>query len=582
MTLLDLLLAGNVTEFNSRRGQRVTLDLFAADLANLQLPGVDLSGANLEKADFSSTDLGGANLSKATLVGADFTGAKLVRAVAIKARLREAYLGGADLSEAELSGADLSEADLSNVHASKARLGGARLREVSARHAQLDHAELGEAKLQDADLREADLMSANLKEADLSRATLDGANLEDADLGGARLAGASFKGARLCGTRFAGADLSTADLTGAVVDDDTDLSGADLTDAVLDPPLVERLRGGPPNIVPVDDGAELHIDEPSVAPSGDVVGVLWFNVEDGEDEVIRVAVRAVGDAAGGPAAELPVAAAQVVARTLVPAPEGFRAVLLVDKPGGMDVTVFDVARDGTPGPGRSARLGYAVTTLPVIQPDGDGFLLYGIGRGLLSVHRWSPEGLVERLRAPASTFKGFCDRVSPVILGKGGTVTAVDADGIGRLLTAPAGFPGRLQAASALRDDVIALVWVNRDEKGLRLQRLGVDGEALRLETQHPIGSVDIRAAEGGWWVAWVREPVADRDVTVPMAMWLPESGDAGKPVALLGADELEDLEDLRFVLGDGPPRVAAVTLDETLLVVDVTARGGRVALRIG
>lgn len=581
MTLLELLLAGNVPEFNARRGQRITLDLFAADLAGLGLPGVDLSGANLEKADFSSTDLSGANLSKATLVGADFTGARLVRAVAIKARLREAYLGGADLSEAELSGADLSEADLSNVVATRARLGGARLREVSARHAQLDHAELSEAKLADADLREAELMGAVLKEADLSRATLDGATLDDAELTGARLTGASLKGARLCGARFAGADLSTADLTGAVVDGDTDFSGADLTDAVLDEALTERLRGRPTNLVPAGEEVELHIDEPSVAQSGGEIGVLWFNVEDGEEEVIRVAVRPLAGGGEGGAAELPVSAAQVVARALVPAPGGFRAVLLVDKPGGMDVTVFDVDRQGAPGPGRSFRLGYAVTTLPVIQPDGDGFLLYGIGRGLLSVHRWSPEGLAERLRAPASTFKGFCDRLSPVMLGKGGTVTAVDADGIGRLLTAPAGFPGRLQAASALREDLITLVWVTRDEKGLRVQRLGVDAEPVRFDAQHPVGSVDVRATEGGWWVAWVREPVADRDVTVPMATFLPESGAPGRAFPLLGADDLEDLEDLRFVTGDGPPRLAAVTLDETLLVLDVREGGGRVAARI-
>ncbi len=581
MTLHELLLAQNVAEFNARRGQRVTLDLFAADLANLVLPGVDLSGANLEKADFSSADLSGANLSKATLVGADFTGAKLPRAIAIKARLREAYLGGADLCEAELSGADLSEADLSAANVGRARLGGARLREVSARHASFDAAEMSEAKLAGADLRDAEFVGTTLREADLSRATLDGATFEDADLSGARLTGASLKGARLFGTRFAGADLSAADLTGAQVDDHTDFSGADLTDAVMDAELTERLRGGPARIVPANTAVELHIDEPWVAQSGNHVAVLWFNAEDEADEVLRVAVREIGGDPAGAAAEIPVPSAQVVAKLVLPAPDGFRAVLLVDKPGGMDVTVFEIGLDGVPGPGRSFRLGYTLTALPVVVPDGDGFLLHGLGRGMLSVHRWSPEGLTERMRAPASTFRGFPDRFSPVIFTKGGTVTAVEADGIGRLLTAPPGFPGRLQAACALREELIALAWVTKEEKGLRVQRLGADTEPHRLDATHPIGSVDLKAVEGGWWLAWMREPVADRDIPVPMALFVPESGSIGKPITLLGAKDADDLEDLRFVLGDGPPRLAAVTLEETLVVIEIGKTEGRVVARV-
>lgn len=582
MTLLELLLARNVAEFNMRRGARVTLDLFAADLANLALPGVDLSGANLEKADFSSCDLSGANLSKATLVGADFTGAKLLRAVAIKARMREAYLGGADLCEAELSGADLSEADLSAANLSRARLAGARLREVIARHASFDAAEMSEAKLTAADLREAEFVGAILREADLSRATLDGATLEDADLTKARLTGASLKGARCFGTRFVGADLSSADLTGAQVDDETNFTGADLTDTVLDASLAARLRGAPVRVVAIAHAVELHIDEPWVAQSDDHIAVIWFNAEEGDDEVIRVAVRKLGKAAGEPkAAEIPVPAAQVVARVLVPGPDGFRAVLLVERPGGMDLMVFGVTLEGVVGEPHTSRLGYTPTTLPVVVPDGDGFLLFGIGRGMLSVHRWNAEGLTERLRAPASTYRGFCDRLNPVILGKGGTVTSVDADGIGRLLTAPTSFPGRLQAACAAREDLIALAWITRDEKGLRIQRLGGESEPHRIDSQLPVGSVDLRAAEGGWWLVWMREAVADRDVPVPMACFVPEVGEPGKPFALLGAGDVEDLEDLRFVMGDGPPRLAAVTLAESLVVIEIGKNSGRVVARV-
>lgn len=581
MSLLDLLMAQNVAEFNARRGQRATIDLFAADLASLVLTGVDLSGANLEKADFSGTDLSGANLSKATLVGADFTGAKLVGTIAIKAKLREAYLGGADLSGAELSGADLAEADLGGANLSRARLANAKLREAMLRGAGLDHADLTEAKLVSADLREAELVGAILVEADLTSANLDGATLEDASLARARLGGATLRGARLIGTNLSGADLSSADLTGAVVDEDTEFTGADLTDTVLDAALAQRLKGSPVVAAPTGEEPSLHLDEPSVAMAHGRIAAFWHNSEGDDTEVLRVAVRALGEHADGAAAAVPIAADQVVARQLLPSPAGFWAVMLVEKPGGMDLAVADVALDGRLGEIKTTRLGYAPTVLPVFQADNDGFLVYGIGRGILSVHRWSPEGLVERHRWPASTYRGFCDRLNPVLLGKGGTVAAVEHDGIGQLLNAPTGFPGRIQAASARRDDLVAVTWVTREEKGLRIQRLGLDKEPIRLEKENSISTLDLRAVEGGWWLAYTREPVADRDVALPIAVFVPDDGTPGKPITLLGPDEVEDIEDLRFIVGEGPPRLGGVTVDETLLVIELGPTGGKVVARV-
>lgn len=581
MSLLDLLTAQNVAEFNAKRGNRVTLDLFAADLASLLLPGIDLSGANLEKADFSGTDLTGANLSKATLGGADFTGAILINVVAIKAKLREAYLGGADLSSAQLSGADLGEADLGGANLSRAKLNGAKLREAMLRGAGLDHADLTEAKLNSADLREAELVGSILTEADLTSANLDGASLEDATLNRARLGGASLRGARLIGANLSGADLTGADLTGAVVDEDTEFTGADLTDAVLDPALAERLRGAKAAATPTSELPSLHLDEPSVASAHGFVAALWLNAEGEETEVVRVAVRAIGDQADGTAGALAVPAEQVVARTILPSPTGFWAVVLIEKPGGMDVAVADVATDGTVGELKSTRLGYSPTVLPVFQIDGDGFLIYGIGRGMLSVHRWSIEGVAEKLRSPASTYRGFCDRLNPVLLGKGGTVASVESDGIGRLLIAPSGFPGRIQASSARKENLVAVAWVNRDEKGVRIQRLGHDAEPLRLEATSDISTVDLKAVEGGWWLAYTREPPAERDVALPIAVFVPDAGDLGKPLTLLGPDEVEDIEDLRFIVGEGAPRLGGVTVDETLLVIELGAKGGRVVARV-
>ncbi len=582
MSLLDLLMAQNVPEFNARRGQRVTLDLFAADLANLDLSGVDLSGANLEKADFSGTNLEGANLSKATLVGADFTGAKLVRVVAIKAKLREAYLGGADLTEAELGGADLAEADLGGATLTRARLHGAKLREATLRGATLDHADLGEAKLASADVQRADLLGANLREADLTAANFDAASLEDADLSSARMGGATLRASRLVGTKFTGVDLSAANLTGAVFDETTVFDGADLTDTVLDDALAARLRGGIRPAPAVAEVVSIHVDDPAIAQFGAHLGVLWPNAEGGDEEVFRFTTRRVDGKAAGEATALPVDAGAVRARCVLPASTGFFVVFLVEKPGGTDLVVFPGATDGTVGPPRSIRLGYTPAVLPNFVADGDGFFIFGIGRGTLSVHRWTEAGLVERLRAPASTIRGFCDRQSPVVHSKGGTVMVVEPDGIGRALTAPPDFPGRRFAAAPVRDDCVVLAWVKAEEKGFRLLRLGQEREPLRVETGHHVGVLDVRPAEGGCWVAWTREPVADRDVSMAMAAFLSVDGTLSKPFPLLSGDDLDDVEDVCFASGEGAARLGCVTIDEALLVVELSTTGARVVARVG
>lgn len=49
----------------------------------------------------------------------------------------------------------------------------------------------------------------------------------------------------------------------------------------------------------------------------------------------------------------------------------------------------------------------------------------------------------------------------------------------------------------------------------------------------------------------------------------------------ILGTAELEDLEDLRFVAGEGPPVLAAVALDESLVVLEIMEKGGRVLARV-
>lgn len=573
MSLLELLQSGRIDEFNARRGQRVTLDLFAADLANLSLEGVDLNGANLEKADLTGADLTAAALAKANLAEADLTGATLDRVVAIKARLKDAYLGEVRAVEGEFGGADLGGADMTGIHAPRARFGAARLRGAILAKGTLPGANFSEARLIEADLRGAELRDAVLREADLSKANLEGTCLEGADLTRARLAGANLKFAKLTGARLTGADLSGADLTGAELDE-AELTGADLTDARLD---VESHGLVDVPLPRAHAPVELHFDEPAVAAVDGAWAVLWEHAD--EDETLSLMTLTSASEDPKP---IPVNAEQVVARGLVPHGGAFAVVLFVEKPGGVDLVVHPLGRDGGIGAPRSCRLGYTPVVKPVFVAEGDGILIYGIGRqGALSAHRWSEAGLEEVMRAPAGTYRGFCGRLDPVLLGKGGTVAPVRRDGIGKLQTAPQGYPGRLVAAACGEDDRIALAWAVKGEKGLRVARPGVDVEPLRIDAAAEVGALDLLAVGERWLVVWTREPSSDRDLVLPYAAWF-DAGEISKPFPLLGGDDADDVEDVRVVAGGARPTVAVVTLAGPMLVVEVGGTRPEVVCRFG
>lgn len=148
----------------------VALNLFAADLAK-----IDLRGVNLTEADLTNADLG----------WADLTGALLSQA-----KLNNARLSGARLNQARLIGASLHQADMRHANLTKANL----------RYADLRGANLNDANLTGIKLRGANLQGADLSESNLTWAKLIDANLNETDLRDAQ-----------CGwTVFADVDLSTA------------------------------------------------------------------------------------------------------------------------------------------------------------------------------------------------------------------------------------------------------------------------------------------------------------------------------------------------------------------------------------
>lgn len=570
MTLLELLQAGKVEEFNQTRTSRAALEFYAVDLSGRPLRGVDLTGANLEKADLSGCDLSDAVLVRANLSGADLTGAVLDRVHAAKARMREAYLGEARILDGDLADADLTEADLTGFVGDRSRFVGARFKGAVMSGAHLRQADLTDARLPDADLRHADLEGAILRGAELHRADLVGAKLDGADLTSARLAQARLKGASLRGALLVEADLTQADLTQADLTD-ADLSRADLTETRADEAVLAAARTPEP-VLPVDDpDVELHFDDPVLAAIPGATAVLWDNPDAEERLVVRVMVCPDGEAAQGVSRALPVDAEQVLERTLLPAGDAFLAVFLVERSRGPEVVTIPVGRDGQVGAPRAVALGYEAAVKPVFTAEGGAVMVYGLARaGGVYVHRVDAGGVSERLRAPAGSWRGFCGRQDPILLGKGGVIAGVRPDRVGALHSAPQGYPGRLLAAAwDPTTEAVTLAWAGRDEEGFRVSTLGK--ESARLDAASDVGSLDLLVWGGRPVVAWTREGEPNE----AWACWFPE----GRPFRLPPA-RFPGLEEVRAVAGGAAPRFALSGLDDELFVTEARATSGEVVAR--
>ncbi|MFF5335547.1 pentapeptide repeat-containing protein [Streptomyces sp. NPDC013181] len=147
--------------------------------------------------------------------------------------------------EHDFRGADLSGGDFTLALFTQANLAGVRLRGAS-----FYRADLQSANLTGADLTGADLVRANLNEAVLCSARLDGADMVKASLFDVDASQASFRGTRIMGASLYDADMRGADLTDAVlfentfkviVDDDTVVRG--LTGTAFGPVTVVSNEG---------------------------------------------------------------------------------------------------------------------------------------------------------------------------------------------------------------------------------------------------------------------------------------------------------------------------------------------------
>jgi uncharacterized protein YjbI with pentapeptide repeats len=95
----------------------VGCNLFQADLAYRDLPGIDVSRSRLRQADLSLATMNHSRFDRADLSVANLFGARFTRASFRHADMRRvvavgAYFGGADLTGAQLDGANFSGAEL--------------------------------------------------------------------------------------------------------------------------------------------------------------------------------------------------------------------------------------------------------------------------------------------------------------------------------------------------------------------------------------------------------------------------------------------------------------------------------------
>ncbi len=90
-------------------------NLFQADLAYKDVPGINLSDSRLRQANLSLATLNKANLSKTNLSIANLFGARLTSVDLSNANLERATLVGAYLGSANLKGATLTDANLSGA-----------------------------------------------------------------------------------------------------------------------------------------------------------------------------------------------------------------------------------------------------------------------------------------------------------------------------------------------------------------------------------------------------------------------------------------------------------------------------------
>ena len=591
MTLLELLENGKITEFNEQRGQRRPPDLFAADLAGLDLRDVDFSGANLEKADLTGANLTGAMLNRTNLNGADLSETILVDVRGLKVRFREAWMEDADLSGADFTGGDFNGAVLNRVKAVGAcfrtgKLKGAEMKEsdfsevdfsecklsrVDLSSAKLDGTIFVDAKLAGADLTRASMIGVNLTKvrgneaifshANLTRANMVDADFSEADFGGTKLNEVNLTGADLAKAELAGANMSLAVIT------NTRLDGVELT---AEQRASVNSEGAEEEEVSLDD---MIFHEAQVARMGESVAVLWENETPNGVITLRLAVVGPHGDQKDIGVALPVPAELVLARGIAATEMGFVVASFVQRPSGMVVMFSEVSALGELGATRTHELGYDPAVKPVITSDENGdVIIYGLGRRGPSVlvHKYDG-GELELLNGEnASTARGFVGEHRPILVTKGGALVGVGMKGLGKPLACPDGFPGRMADVGFLGDEVI-VAWVPKGKKGFCWSHL-IPGEKAEIEVESSakqVSEVKVIQLNGTTFIIYTKEQEGELS---PIGVYAKRVPDGREFSVLVGPDV--DVETL-ITLADSTGRIACQTFSDQIVFVDIDPKEG-------
>ncbi len=591
-----MLVAGDVEGFNASRGERRKIDFFAAELANVQIPGVDLSQVQLQKADLTEADLSGAVLFKADLSDIDGTSINLKQVLAVRASFRDAWLEEADLSEGDFSQARFAEANLVRSNATGCRLIGAKLKEIDASSGIWVEADLSEASLYKATFTDADLRRVDFSEVSGAEANFDGATLDDALGKDARFRGASMKNASLVGARFPGADFadvdfsgadlsrvdfSSANLAGATLTGAT-LTGANLSNACLDEvdltdldlagvdfsgldPMVLNLSKAQLKTVgavgaSVEQDAPVFFSDITLAQGDGRVLIVWKNQDSDVSHSMRWVL--MDDEDVFKMGILPISSQGVISYTAIAQGDDFSVAVISERPGGVVLLLYGLSKEGERGPVRTLPLGYQPGVPPMLRSiDGD-LWLWGLARRgpALMVHRLADEGLELVATERHPTARGLLGRRHPVLWCKSEVVMPVTTSGTQAPLRTPAGFGGRLALAVPLGSDGVALVWVAPFEDldhrgGLRATWLApkTPADIVPIGSNPHVISLDALAIDDDCLLAWI-EVDDDGEIQV-MVRKLPE----GESVSL-GLDvgvEGDRYRQVRLAVGKQGPMIS-------------------------
>ena len=362
-----------------------------------------------------------------------------------------------------------------------------------------------------------------------------------------------------------GADLAGTNLSEARLDD-AQISEEQLASAVRDD-VSKGERSAP---------EEICLGDVQAAVNGDQVAILWEN--DSPTDKLALCVSVFNSRVGNEREirVLPLPADLVLARALVSTQTGFLAFAAVERPSGVVLSFTEIGVDGELGSTTVHDLEYELAVAPVLVADGDGVLVYGLGRrgpGLF-VHRWEA-GSLDRLHAEETpTARGFVGTIQPVVVTKGGLLMKTSVNGVGDALTSPSGYPGRTAVAVPLGEG-LGLVWLQNESAGLNWSIQASSGvEAGCVDGNRELSGLDAVPNGGGVLVVYTREQEGEMS---PMGVWgcqLP----GGSPFPLI-ADETLDVDHVQLLDSAKTCLLLCQTLEEELLVFSL--EGDSASLRV-